>query len=320
MTDHPGHKVSPSAPQYRGRFAPSPTGPLHFGSLVAALGSYLQAKANAGVWLVRIEDIDPPREQAGAAVLILRTLEKLGLEWDESVLYQSAQLGLYAELLDELAEKELCYPCSCTRRDVRQQNKSVGIRGHAPYPGTCRQGPLKPGGPLATRIRVPPGDVEFLDGLQGHCVQELQTTIGDFVLKRSDGLFSYQLAVVVDDNLQGVTEVVRGTDLLDSTARQIFLQRKMGYHLPRYLHLPTAVGLDGDKLSKQTGARALDHNRLALLMMEALSFLKHRPPDELVGASSPELLDWGVQNWNPTRLAGVRSISWQEPKILAAAQ
>jgi glutamyl-Q tRNA(Asp) synthetase len=293
---------------------------LHFGSLVAAVGSYLQARANSGVWLVRIEDIDPPREQAGAAAMILRTLDELGLEWDESVLYQSEQHGLYGEVLHELVEKELCYPCSCTRRDIRQQNRSAGIQGHTPYPGTCRQGPLKPDGPLAIRIRVPSGDIEFMDGLQGHCIQEMQTAIGDFVLKRSDGLFSYQLAVVVDDNLQGITEVVRGTDLLDSTARQIYLQQVLGCREPRYLHLPTAVGLDGDKLSKQTGARALDYDKLALLMTEALGFLRHSPPAELIGASSPELLDWGVQNWNPGKLAGIRSIFWQEPKTLAAAQ
>ena len=312
--------MNPAAPQYRGRFAPSPSGPLHFGSLVAALGSFLQARANAGVWLVRMEDIDPPREQAGAASLILRTLEELGLEWDESVLYQNNQLALYGEVLDELVEKELCYPCSCTRRDITQENKSAGIEGHTPYPGTCRQGPRKPDKPAASRIRAPSAAIGFADGLQGHCEQELQTAIGDFILRRSDRLFSYQLAVVVDDDFQRITEVVRGTDLLDSTPRQIFLQQIMGYDQPGYVHLPIAVGADGDKLSKQTGARALDHDKLALLMTEALSFLAHRPPAELVGAGPRELLDWGVRNWNPDKLAGIRSICWQEPEILDAAQ
>jgi glutamyl-Q tRNA(Asp) synthetase len=311
---------NPQITQYRGRFAPSPTGPLHFGSLVAALGSYLQARANDGVWLVRIEDIDPPREQEGATSLILKTLKALGLEWDESVLYQSAQLGFYGESLDELVAKDLCYPCSCTRRDITLQNKSAGIQGHTPYPGTCRHGPLKPDGRLAIRIRVPSGVIAFSDELQGHCTQELKSTIGDFILKRSDLLFSYQLAVVIDDNLQGITEVVRGTDLLDSTPRQIFLQERLGYSCPRYMHVPIAVDVSGDKLSKQTGARGLDHNKLNSLMIEALSFLKHRPPAELFGAKPAELLEWGVQNWDPDKLAGIRSIFWKEPEILAAAQ
>ncbi|MGI9264206.1 MAG: tRNA glutamyl-Q(34) synthetase GluQRS [Gammaproteobacteria bacterium] len=312
--------MSRASRQYRGRFAPSPTGPLHFGSLVAAVGSYLRARASDGVWLVRIEDIDPPREQPGAATDILNTLERLGLEWDDKVLYQSEQLGLYHETLEQLTTQGLCYPCSCSRREVRQQNKTRGTCKAMPYPGTCRNGPLRPERPLATRVRVPAGDIRFSDKLQGLIEQTLQHETGDFVLRRSDGLFAYQLAVVVDDHEQGITEVVRGCDLLESTPRQLFLQQILDYEQPEYLHLPIAVNQSGDKLSKQTGARAIDHNKVDLLLSEALGFLGARPPSDLSGAPPRELLDWGVRNWNPDNLQGQRSIFWQEPEILAAAQ
>ena len=269
---------------------------------------------------MRIEDIDPPREQPGAATDILNTLEKLGLEWDESVLFQSNQLGLYKEALEQLSAQGLCYPCSCSRRDVRQNNKSRGIESATAYPGICRNGPLKPDRPLALRVRVSDEVTRFSDKLQGDIEQNLQQETGDFILRRGDGLFAYQLAVVVDDYVQGITEVVRGCDLLESTPRQLFLQQLLGYPHPHYLHLPIAVKKTGAKLSKQTGAQGVDHNKASLLIEEALSFLGTRPPPELKGAASCELLDWGVQNWNPNNLRGMCSIFWQEPEILAAAQ
>jgi glutamyl-Q tRNA(Asp) synthetase len=293
---------------------------LHFGSLVAAVGSYLRARARNGIWLVRIEDIDPPREQPGAATDILKTLERLGLEWDESVLFQSQQLGMYKAALEQLAAQGLCYPCSCSRRDLRQHNKSSGRESATPYPGLCRDGPLQPDRPLALRVRVSDEVIRFADRLQGDIEQNLRQETGDFILRRNDGLFAYQLAVVVDDHVQGITEVVRGCDLLDSTPRQLFLQHLLGYSHPHYLHLPIAVKKTGAKLSKQTGAQAIDHKKASILIEEALRFLGTCPPPELKGAASSELLNWGVQNWNPNSLLGMCSIFWQEPEILAAAQ
>jgi glutamyl-Q tRNA(Asp) synthetase len=241
---------------YVGRFAPSPTGPLHFGSLVAALASYLEARAAKGKWLLRMEDLDRPREQPGAADQILRALERLGFEWDGPVLWQSARLERYRAVLEDLQQRGFAYPCGCSRKEL--EDSVLAIDGSRVYPGTCRHG-LAPGkNPRAMRLRTHAAPIAFADRIQGEIEQRVEREVGDFVLQRADGICAYQLAVVVDDLDQGVTDVVRGADLLDSTARQIHLQRILGARQPRYAHLPVAVNAAGEKLSKQTGAAPLD--------------------------------------------------------------
>ncbi|MEA3120655.1 MAG: glutamyl-Q tRNA(Asp) synthetase [Paraburkholderia sp.] len=246
---------------YRGRFAPSPTGPLHFGSLVGALASYLDARAHGGAWLVRIEDIDGPRTVPGADRQILATLERFGMRPDEPPIWQSTRTALYVDAFERLKAAGLAYPCGCTRKEIADSLASAHTR-HATlaYPGTCRHGLAgKPA--RAWRLRVPDGDaalVTFEDRWQGRQTQNLATEVGDFVLKRADGQWAYQLAVVVDDADAHITHVVRGADLLDSTARQIYLQRCIGLATPAYLHVPIVLDAQGDKLSKQTGATALD--------------------------------------------------------------
>ena len=283
---------------YVGRFAPSPTGALHFGSLVAALASWLDARAAAGRWLVRIEDLDTPRVQAGAAEHILRTLGELGLTWDGPVEYQSRRLALYRDALARLEPR--AYWCGCTRREIADSSLGLAADGAQIYPGTCRAG-LAPGKtPRALRLRVG-GTIGFNDRVQGAQRQDLEREVGDFVLCRADGMFAYQLAVVVDDAEQGITDVVRGADLLDSTARQIQLQRLLGHATPSYLHIPAAVNRAGEKLSKQTGARAVAAGSDAL--RRALAFLGQRETDDLGEA---------VRNWNPA-LIPARRVQAAEP-------
>jgi glutamyl-Q tRNA(Asp) synthetase len=254
-----------------GRFAPSPTGPLHFGSLVAALASWLDARAANGRWLVRMEDLDRPRVQPGAAEEILRALERLGLKWDGEVEYQSRRAALYQAALEQIRAHS--YWCCCTRREIADSSLGLASDGAAIYPGTCRRG-LPPGKPpRALRLRVDASTIGFVDRVQGRREQVLSRDVGDFVLYRADGQFAYQLAVVVDDAAQGVTDVVRGADLMDSTARQIFLQRLLGLPTPRYLHVPVAVNAAGEKLSKQTGAEPLDLSRPEQELRRALAFL-----------------------------------------------
>jgi len=244
-----------------GRFAPSPTGPLHAGSLVAAMASYLDAKAHHGQWLVRIEDIDEDRTVPGAAEDILHTLASLGMQWDGEVVYQSRRKDLYEAAFRQLAGHT--YPCGCTRKEIADSRLGIASDGAAVYPGTCRNG-LAPGKVArAMRVRVPElaedGEtIAFEDRWLGTVTQHLASEVGDFVLKRADGFWAYQLAVVVDDAAQGVTHVVRGADLLDSTARQIYLQRLLHLPTPSYLHVPVITNALGEKLSKQTGASALD--------------------------------------------------------------
>jgi glutamyl-Q tRNA(Asp) synthetase len=241
---------------YVGRFAPSPTGPLHFGSLVAALASYMEARSAKGKWLLRMEDLDRPREQRGAADEILRALERLGFEWDGPVLRQSTRAERYREVLDDLARRGFTYPCGCSRKEL--EDSALAIDGARVYPGTCRRG-LAPGKPArALRLRTHAAPIAFVDRIQGEIEQRVEREVGDFVVQRADGAVAYQLAVVVDDLDQGVTDVVRGADLLDSTARQIHLQRILGAPQPRYAHVPVAVNAAGEKLSKQTGAAPLD--------------------------------------------------------------
>lgn len=291
---------------YTGRFAPSPTGPLHFGSLIAALGSWLDARSARGAWLLRIEDLDWPREQPGAAAEILSVLDACGLHWDGEIAVQSRRNELYRAALARLREGGATYACACSRREMA--DSAPAIDGARVYPGTCRAG-LAPGRrPRAVRVRTVDEPVVFLDRLYGRLVQSVGREVGDFVLWRADGLFAYQLAVVVDDAAQGVTDVVRGADLIDSTARQIHLQRLLGLPTPRYLHLPVAVNETGEKLSKQTRARPVDPARAGPELARALAFLGHPPPSEIANAPPNELLDWGTRNWDPARIPKFRAV------------
>jgi len=307
----------PTAPDqsrpYRGRFAPSPTGPLHFGSLVAAVGSHADARASRGEWLVRMEDLDPPREVPGAADAILRAIEAFGMEWDGAVLYQSARTDVYRAALDRLAAARLTYPCACTRREIADSALRFGApsTGELVYPGTCRNG-LPPGrAPRSVRLRVDESVIGFDDAIQGRAHQQLGREVGDFVLRRADGHFAYQLAVVVDDAEQGITDVVRGADLLDSTARQIFLQRCLGAPAVRYCHLPVATDTAGEKLSKQTFAAPVDLAHPAEALAQALAFLGHAPPVELSQAGTRALWDWAIAIWDRTRIPRARAIPIQ---------
>lgn len=289
--------------RYTGRFAPSPTGPLHFGSLVAALASWLDARAANGIWLLRMEDLDKPREVPGAADAILRQLEALGLEWDGPVLYQSTRTARYVEVLDALERRGATYPCGCTRSEIA--DSALAIDGARIYPGTCRDG-LAPGRRArATRVRTASAPIRFVDRLQGEIVQSVEREVGDFVLRRADGLIAYQLAVVVDDVDQGVTDVVRGADLLDSTPRQIWLQRLLGYSTPRYLHLPVALTTAGEKLSKQTGAQAVDAAKPLRELARALDFLCQPVPDATTAES---MLREALERWDVSLIHPVRSI------------
>jgi glutamyl-Q tRNA(Asp) synthetase len=249
---------------YRGRFAPSPTGPLHFGSLVSALASCLDARAHGGAWLVRIEDIDAPRTVPGAAEDILAALERFGMHADEPPVWQSRRIARYQEILEQLKATGLIYPCGCTRKEIADSLLHAHARNTTlAYPGTCRDG-LHGKPARAWRLRVPDGDaavITFEDRWQGTQTQNLATEVGDFVLKRADGQWAYQLAVVVDDADAGMTHIVRGADLMDSTARQIYLQRCLGVPTPGYLHVPVVTNDQGEKLSKQNGATALDAER-----------------------------------------------------------
>lgn len=267
----PSSPSTATSPAYRGRFAPSPTGPLHFGSLVTAVGSYLDAKANRGVWLVRMEDLDQPRTVPGAADEILRALEALGMVRDETVLYQSARDDAYAAALAKLKKHKLVYPCACSRREIADSAVS-GIDGPV-YTGTCRKGLLAGRATRAERVLTDGTRIEFRDAIQGRVSHNIERQIGDFVLKRADGLYAYQLAVVVDDAMQGITDVVRGADLLDSTPRQMYLQQLLGLATPRYAHLPVAVNVVGEKLSKQTLAAPIDTANPVPMLNAALAFL-----------------------------------------------
>lgn len=274
-----------------GRFAPSPTGPLHFGSLVAALASWLDARRGGGRWLLRIEDLDRPRVMPGAEDAILRQLDELGLGWDGPILHQSERLAVYERSLQAIQAHT--YACACTRREL--EDSALAIDGSRIYPGTCRGG-LDPGKTArALRVRTTNEQIRFADRVQGEIVQRVETEVGDFVLRRADGVIAYQLAVIVDDAAQGVTDVVRGADLLDSTARQIHLQRLLGLATPRYLHVPVATGAGGEKLSKQTGAGAAGPAELR----SALRFLGHEVPADL---SPREALDWALEYWDPRRI------------------
>lgn len=285
---------------YIGRFAPSPTGLLHIGSLLTALASYADARANRGKWLVRMEDLDPPREMPGAAAHILHTLEAFGFEWDGEVVWQSRRHSLYRDALGCLKEKDLLYPCYCSRKDW-QAAAAQGADGFV-YNGRCRRPEDRPhtDKPPAWRIRVNDETIGFDDGIVGHYAQNLARDIGDFILLRADGFWAYQLAVVADDADQGITHIVRGQDLLVSTPRQIYLQRCLGFATPHYAHLPLLVNKHGQKWSKQTLAPALDENHKEQLLRQVLQYLNLPPAPEV---SRPQaLLSWAIEHWQPHKI------------------
>lgn len=287
----------------RGRFAPSPSGPLHFGSLVAALGSFLSARAQEGEWLLRIDDIDPPRNVPGAADDILRTLENYQLFWDGPVFYQSQRFEAYAAALTQLVTAGHSYPCGCTRREIS------AVSPHHRYPGTCRNG--LPAGRQARSLRVHCGGQTlcFTDGLQGRQCRQLDGDVGDFIVRRADGFYAYHLATALDDAFQQVTEVVRGADLLDATFPQLYLQQLLELPRPTYLHLPIAVTVAGKKLSKQAHARAINDSPPGAALGRALTFLGQSPPEELQGAAPGELLDWAIAHWQPACLPRSKTIT-----------
>lgn len=287
-----------------GRFAPSPSGPLHFGSLVAALGSCLSARSQGGQWLLRIEDVDVPRSMPGAAEGILRTLEHFGFEWDGPVVWQSHRTAAFQDAFERLKTGGHLFPCACTRKEMA--DSALARDGTRRYPGTCRDGLASGRLPRAWRLRVPSGEVGFDDAVQGRVVENVLMDVGDFVLLRADGLFAYQLAVVVDDAEAGVTEVVRGADLLDSTPRQILLQRLLGLPQPAYAHLPVAANAAGEKLSKQTLARAVEGLAPGRLLVDVLDFLGQCPPPGLAESDLAAVWAWGLANWAPARIPRLR--------------
>ena len=282
---------------YTGRFAPSPTGSLHLGSLVAALGSFADARSRGGRWLVRMEDLDRGRLVAGSAASILRTLELFGFSWEGTVEYQSARTQHYAQALETLRSLGTTFECSCSRRELESETF---------YPGTCRAGPRRTG-PTAVRFRVPEERVRVEDRLQGIHEYTL-SECGDVIIRRRDGAFAYQLAVVVDDALQGVTDVVRGADLLPSTPWQIALQRALKVPTPRYAHLPLVTELEGEKLAKSRRSVAIHPQAAGRELFGALTLLNQQPPAELESEPPAVILGWACANWRPERLAGVREV------------
>lgn len=291
---------------YRGRFAPTPSGPLHFGSLLTALGSYLDAKAQGGEWWLRIDDLDPPRVAPGAKDAILRALEIYGLNWDGAVQFQSQRGEAYAAALQALRAQGAVYACGCTRSEIADSNS--GRENAARYPGTCRNGLAAGKEARAWRLDTRGAMVRIEDRLQGMIEQDLENTSGDFVVQRADGLFAYQLAAVVDDAALGATDIVRGADLLDSSLRQAYLRQLLGLATPRHLHLPVVVNAAGEKLSKQTLAPALDLRQPQATLARELALLQHAPPPELAGAGVAELLPWAIAHWNPANLPPLRTL------------
>lgn len=278
----------PQEQNYTGRFAPSPSGDLHFGSLIAALGSYLHARSQNGKWLVRIDDIDPPRETPGSADRILATLERYGLEWDGEVVWQSKRHDAYRATLDWLYQQQKSYYCTCTRQRISQTGGT--------YDGHCRD--LNLGAEnAAIRLRQTLPVYGFDDDFQGHLQASTKLAGEDFIIRRRDGLFAYNLAVVVDDHFQGVNHIVRGADLIEPTVRQISLYRHLGYPQPGYLHLPLALNENGDKLSKQNHAPALPEGDPRPVIINALKFLGQRLPENWQDYTLPLLLRWATAQW-----------------------
>ena len=291
-------RLSPT--DYVGRFAPSPSGALHFGSLLAALASFLDARAHNGRWLVRMENLDHSREAPGAADLILHTLEAFHLHWDGNVLFQSQRREAYRQALDQLLQDGTTYPCHCSRQRIQEIG---GI-----YDGHCRQQPASASDTSATRIKVPAANWSFTDRIQGQFEQNLAQQCGDFVLHRRDGIPAYQLAVVVDDGWQGITDIVRGFDLIESTPRQLYLQSRLGLPAPRYAHIPTASNQAGQKLSKQGLARPLDASHAQQAIYQALKFLGQNPPQMLLEEVATTQIDWAIRHWDIQRVPKLANI------------
>lgn len=299
--------VNSSHHQVVGRFAPSPTGALHTGSLVAAVGSYLMAKRAGGRWLLRLDDLDTQRQLPGMADDIMRTLESFGLLWDGEVACQSRNIGEYQRVFEALQRGGVIYPCRCSRKEIAGSASAPhpGDEG-VPYPGSCRGG-VKGNPPIRSwRVRVPEEDVCFSDLRSGRLCQKISSVSGDFIVRRGDGEFAYQLAVVVDDALAGVNQVVRGEDLLSSTPRQIYLQRLLGFPQPEYCHLPLVTGAEGSKLSKRHHLLSHQLGNLAgreqALLLASLRFLGLTPAPDLAGCSCSDILQWGVTHFDPLRL------------------
>jgi glutamyl-Q tRNA(Asp) synthetase len=278
-----------ASPAYIGRFAPTPSGHLHFGSLVAALASYLDARSVGGRWLVRMEDLDPPREEPGAQAAILKALESYGFEWDGDMVRQSDRHATYDEVINRLFNQGLAYACTCSRKQLEPY--------HGIYPGFCRNAGHGTEN-AAIRLRVPELEYHFIDRVQGEFRQHLGREVGDFVIRRRDGLYAYQLAVVLDDAWQGITDIVRGADLLDSTPRQLYLQELLGLRQPRYLHIPLITQPDGHKLGKSYRSPPLTEDQATPLLLRALRALGHKPATELNDATPREVLNWGITHWD----------------------
>ena len=297
----------PQLAAYRGRFAPSPSGPLHFGSLVCALASYLDAKSHDGKWFLRIDDLDAPRVAPGAVTAILQALEVYGLIWDGAVHYQSGRAAAYAQAFEQLRADGLIYACACSRREIADSQVAPDLAGI--YPGHCRAGAPGDKPVRGWRLVTHGACVQFEDRLQGRIEQDLEKSTGDFILRRADGSFAYQLAAVVDDAALGVSDAVRGADLLDSTARQIYIQQLLGLPRPRYLHLPVAVNALGEKLSKQTLATPLDVLTPLPTLLRALDFLGQAAPPASAALSVDQLINWSIAHWDAGRIPRMRSIT-----------
>lgn len=288
----------PTQQPYRGRFAPSPTGPLHFGSLIAATGSYLQAKHKNGEWLIRIDDIDPPREQKGATADILNTLESFGFEWDSSVLYQSSRQKRYQEAVDQLVSQVKAYPCSCSRKSILE--KTGQVKGEIIYPGFCRNGARvksENATDYSIRLRCHEKPVSFEDALQGTQSIDLEQNVGDFILQRRDHYFAYHLASGIDDAEQNITEVVRGADLLGCTPCQLYVQQVLNLASPQYCHLPVVVDETGQKLSKQNHATPIKVRDSTQLLYKTLKFLGQMPPIDLIKSNQEDIWCWAKSHW-----------------------
>jgi glutamyl-Q tRNA(Asp) synthetase len=288
---------------YRGRFAPSPTGSLHLGSLYTAIASFLEARSRKGLWLLRIDDLDTARNITGAADAILKTLERFGLHWDETVFYQSQHHLDYEEYIEKLRQQQLIYPCVCSR-------KTLALESHQQiYPQWCRDQHISANLAQALRIKTDGQIIECKDELQAKMIHHLALESGDFIIKRKDNIIAYQFAVVVDDALQQVTHVIRGLDLLNSTPRQLYLQGLLGFNPPKYLHIPIIVDETGYKLSKQTFAKVVDQRHPEKSLFYLLSLLKQQPPIELKNAPITELLTWAIAHWQVNQLKNISTIT-----------
>ncbi len=292
---------------YRGRFAPTPSGPLHMGSLLTALASYLQARAMDGRWLIRIDDLDTPRNVAGADSVILRQLESHGLEWDEAPRYQTRHIPEYREALNTLSQQQLLYPCTCTRAELARS--SIPGPDGPVYAGTCR-GKAISTEKHALRLRIADNSLSFEDLLLGRQTRDLTREIGDFVVQRNDGILGYQLACAVDEAGQGISEVIRGSDLLDSTFRQLHVQHLLKLGPARYGHLPLLVGPNGKKLSKQNHADPIDGSSASRNLLQCLIALGQSPSEALVGAAPRELLTWAVAHWQMQQIPRKPALQW----------